>query len=70
MAFTYSTQHDGPEAGKVEVTGREVRSTVKAVLWEDGTRGQQWLPKRKIEIVDGGGAVLMPRWLAEKVGYV
>ena len=70
MAFRYANHHDGPEAGQVEITGREVRSTVKAVLWEDGLRGQQWLPKRKIQIVEDGRAVLMPRWLAEKVGYV
>lgn len=70
--FQHAFDADTADAGKVEVTGRIVRTTDKAVMLDDGA-SQQWLPKSKIEIREGRGGlveVLMPQWLAKEKKYV
>ncbi len=69
MPFQYAQTHDGPEAGKIEVEGHEVTRTTKGLLWDNGNGHQEWLPLRQVRVGKGGTSVLMPPWLAKKVGY-
>lgn len=72
MAFKHSPDADGIEAGKVEVLGRIVRETSRAVMIDDGT-SQEWLPKSKVIMREAKGGlveVLMPEWLARRKRYV
>jgi hypothetical protein len=39
--------------------------TDKAKLYDFGDGMEVWLPKSKIEVDDGDGNVVIPRWLAE-----
>lgn len=73
MAFKYAYDSDDAHAGKVEVTGRIIRATVKAILFDDGV-SQQWLPLSKIERGDndqhGVLTIFLPEWLAKEKKYV
>lgn len=70
--FRHNFDEDSDAAGKIEVSGKIVRSTEKAVHFDDGA-SQQWLPKSKIKIVEATGGiveVLMPEWLAKEKKYI
>lgn len=67
MAFKHASTADS-HAGEWEVPGRIVRSTDKAVLFDDG-KGKKWLPKKSVTIVEhgnGSATVFMPDWLNKK----
>lgn len=70
--FRHSFDADGPDAGKVEVTGTIVRTTDKALLLNDGT-ADHWLPKRFCTVREARGGrveVLMPQWLAKEKRFI
>lgn len=72
MAFKHDPGGDTLHAGKVEVTGRIVHETDKAVLLDDGVT-TQWLPRSKVDvepISEQFVEVFMPEWLAKEKGYV
>lgn len=72
MAFIHSMDSDDPKAGLVEVTGRIIMSTEKALLVDDG-RVRGWLPKRSVAIEDepdGRVTVTMKQWLAREKGFL
>lgn len=66
----------GPERGRVEITGRILRTTGKAQLVQTGVYPhlvETWLPREAIEIRanrDGSVAVLMSRNLAARKGFI
>lgn len=70
--FRHAFDVDGTEAGKVEVTGIVVKTTPRGILFDDGKQ-HVWLPKSKVKVIPGKAEfadVLMPVWLARKLGYV
>lgn len=74
MAFRHSYESDSENAGKVEVTGKVIRSTVRAILFSDGV-SEQWLPLSKIRLGDedpksGVLPVFLPEWLAKEKKYI
>lgn len=73
MAFQHAYESDSEHAGEVEITGRILRATTKAILFDDGV-SQQWLPLSKIKRGDedsrGVLPVFMPKWLAKEKKYV
>lgn len=73
MAFRHAYSEASDAAGKVEVVGRVVMTTTKAVLLDDGA-SRQWLPKRFVKISEpdraGHVEVLMPEWLAKDKRYI
>lgn len=67
---------DGPERGRVEITGSVMRTRTKSQLVVAGVYPhltEIWLPRGHIEMrprPDGRVDVLMPRWLAEAKGLM
>jgi hypothetical protein len=72
MAFQHAIESDSQYAGLVEIAGTVIRSTAKAMLFNDGTR-EAWLPLSKIKFEEGRDGIVivyMPMWLAKKGKYV
>ena len=61
--------------GKVEVEGRVLANTGKAILLQrDGDGHKGWLPLKRITLIesnrDDRAVVTMPPWLAKEKGFV
>lgn len=52
----------------VDVAGEQVDERPRAICWQTGTV-RAWVAKSQVTIVDAR-TLRLPRWLAEKVGFV
>lgn len=64
----YPSRRDNDEDETVEIEGRKVRQTEKAILWDATTGDETWWPLSKVEQIDAD-TLSVPLWLAKKNGY-
>jgi hypothetical protein len=74
MAFQHAIESDSQYAGLVEVVGKVLRTTLRAILFSDGV-SEQWLPLSKIKLGEedpkrGVVTVYLPKWLAKEKKYI